>query len=177
VLARITGREDKSLAPDGSRSDENTKGLLSLMPVHADDILYIGKETDTRYILESETGEGDRLEPEHVIYQPRRTRRMAIDPEASRLANGASLRTLQRETGLSRPAIIKARRKGLQRKSTIKALKKGYRQALRKGLRIRKPSWISREKWSQMTEDEQYGYQALQRSRKSGKSTRTLSQL
>ncbi len=153
--------EHKSLAPDGGPCQKNTQGLLSPMTVEADDVLYIGKETDTRYILESETGEGDRLDPEHVVYQPRETKQMVVDPGLLNLTNGQSLRTQARETGLNKRTIIRARRGKLQRKSTVRALKRACQFLARKKAGTKKPHWISRDRWEKMSDAERHGYQAI----------------
>jgi len=97
----------------------------------------------------------------HVVYQPRETDKMVVDPGVLKLANSQSLRAQARETGLNKGTIIRARRGKLQRKSTVRALKRASRFLARKRAGIKKPRWISEDRWKKMSDAERHGYQSV----------------
>ncbi len=94
-------KEEKSLAPDGERSDASTRGLLLRRPIQAmTPFVYIGKEIERR----AQEGEDIGIvEPSGPIkYQPGQTARTrAADAGVIRRARRFPLRQLMRESGAS----------------------------------------------------------------------------
>jgi hypothetical protein len=96
--------EYKSPAPDGSPCKADTKGLLQRYPVTASEFILIGKETERGW---EQAEDISTLLPSLKRYE--RNTGTANRRLRERLQN-MSLNTLQKETGLSRNTILRARR-------------------------------------------------------------------
>jgi hypothetical protein len=96
--------EYKSLAPDGKPCDGNTRGLLQRYPVTASEFILIGKETERGW---EQAEDISTLLPSLKRYE--RNTGTANQLLRERLQK-MSLTALQRETGLSRNTILRARR-------------------------------------------------------------------
>jgi hypothetical protein len=112
--------ESKSLGPDGNTCTSQSRGLLRRTPVSANELRYIGKETDRRW----EQGEDmSMLEPFTLEYQPNETANLKTDPELQRKAREHSIRALAEAAGVSTKTVRAAREGKRLRKSTISKLK------------------------------------------------------
>lgn len=96
--------EYKSLAPDGNPCKADTSGLLGRYPVTASEFQLIGKETERGW---EQAEDISTLLPSLKRYQ--RSSGTANESLRKRLQK-MSLNTLQKETGLSRNTILRARR-------------------------------------------------------------------
>jgi hypothetical protein len=110
--------EVKSLGPNGERCKSDTRGLLKRYPVTASGFRYIGKETERGW---EDAEDVSTLMPELLKYAE--DRRLANEQLRERLQQ-IPLRTLQRDTGLSRHSIIRARRGERVHPRTIQLLAK-----------------------------------------------------
>jgi hypothetical protein len=95
--------ENKSLAPDGNPCKADSDGLLGRYPVTATEFHLIGKETERGW---EQAEDISTLLPSLKRYE--RNAGMVNEPLGARLQK-MSLRALQRETGLSRHTILRAR--------------------------------------------------------------------
>jgi hypothetical protein len=96
--------EYKSLAPDGNPCEAGTQGLLQRYPVTASEFHLIGKETERGW---EQAEDVSTLMPSLMRYE--RNTDTANQLLRERL-NRLSLNTLQKESGLSRNTILRARR-------------------------------------------------------------------
>jgi hypothetical protein len=113
-------REAKSLAPDGSKCNARTVGLLRRTPVTAaPEFATIGKETNRRWEREDDIS---LLDSDVIEYRPNETERLGTDFVLQHCARRVSIRSLARVAGVS-PETVKATRGGDRiRKSTVKKL-------------------------------------------------------
>ncbi len=96
--------EYKSLAPDGTPCKAETRGLLRRYPVEVSGFYLVGKETERGW---EQAEDISTLLPLLVRYQQNRgTANQSLQDRLRRI----SLNTLEKETGLSRHAILRARR-------------------------------------------------------------------
>ena len=95
--------ESKSLAPDGTRCNSDTCGLLGRYPVTASGFHLIGKETERGW---EQSEDISTLLPSLMRYQNRCVAGEQLKQRLLRLP----LDVLERETGLSRHTILRARR-------------------------------------------------------------------
>jgi hypothetical protein len=96
--------EYKSLAPDGNPCKADTRGLLKRYPVTASEFHLIGKETERGW---EQAEDISTLLPSLVRYQQNAgTAKHALRERLQQI----SLNTLEKETGLSRHIILRARR-------------------------------------------------------------------
>jgi len=98
--------EFKSLAPDGTPYKGNTRGLLKCCPITSSGFRLIGKETERGWEQDDDIST---LLPSLMRYE---NHSVAGEQLRQRLLQ-VSLDILERETGLSRHTILRARR-GLQ---------------------------------------------------------------
>ena len=96
--------EYRSLAPDGNHCKSDSHGLLQRYPVTAGEFVLIGKETERGW---EHAEDISTLLPSLKRYE--RNTGTASEPLRERLQK-MSLNVLQRETGLSRNTILRARR-------------------------------------------------------------------
>ena len=108
--------EAKSLAPDETIYPSGTAGLLRRTPViAADELAFIGKETDRRWEREDDIS---------LQYRVEETQRLVADPRLSHKARQSSIRKLAKASQVSEKTV-KAFRKGKRvRKSTLRKLQK-----------------------------------------------------
>jgi hypothetical protein len=97
--------EEKSLAPDGSRCNSDTKGLLRRRPVRAVfPFIFIGKEVERRAQEGEDISLAENVRPR--TYAPRQTANTrAADAGLIQRAEKFSIRRLMRESGVSQHAI------------------------------------------------------------------------
>jgi hypothetical protein len=96
--------EYKSLAPDGNPCEGDTHGLLQRYPVTASEFILIGKETERGW---EQAEDISTLLPSLKRYE-RNT--CAVGQLLRERLKPVSLDVLQKETGLSRNTILRARR-------------------------------------------------------------------
>ena len=96
--------ESKSLAPDGTRCNEDTCGLLGRYPVTASGLHLIGQETERGW---EQSEDISTILPSLLRYGREGT---SAGELLSRRLRQIPLAALQRETGLSRHTIVRARR-------------------------------------------------------------------
>lgn len=96
--------EYKSLTPDGNPCEADSHGLLQRYPVTASELILIGKETERGW---EQAEDISTLLPSLKRYE--RNTGIANEELRDRL-NSLSLNALQKETGLSRNTILRARR-------------------------------------------------------------------
>jgi len=111
--------ESKSLAPDGTRCDWHTEGLLRRTSITAcGHPRYIGKETDRRWEQDEDVS---LLFPELPEYRPNETARLSTAGELQDRTRGFSVRDLAKKARLS-PATIQAVKtnKRIRKKTAIK---------------------------------------------------------
>jgi hypothetical protein len=111
--------ESKSLGPDGNPCTSQSRGLLRRTPVTANELRYIGKETDRRW----EQGEEiSILDTFTLEYRPDETANLKTDPDLQRKAREHSIRALAEAAGVSTRTVKAARGGKRLRKSTIDKL-------------------------------------------------------
>lgn len=96
--------ESKSLAPNGGPCKADTCGLLGRYPVTASGFHLIGKETERGW---EQAEDISTLLPSLVHYQDKSGEAVRT---LQKILEQTSLSTLQRQTGLSRHTILRARR-------------------------------------------------------------------
>ena len=111
--------ESKSLGPDGNTCTSQSRGLLRRTPVTANELRYIGKETDRRW----EQGEDiSILDTFTLEYRPDETENLKTDPDLQRKAREHSIRAIAEAAGLSTRTVKAARDGKRLRKHTIDKL-------------------------------------------------------
>ena len=96
--------EYKSLAPDGKPCKADSQGLLQRYPVTASEFILIGKETERGW---EQAEDISTLLPSLMRYDQNTG---IANQELRERLNKLSLNDLQKETGLSRNTILRARR-------------------------------------------------------------------
>jgi hypothetical protein len=96
--------EYKSLAPDGKPCDGNTRGLLQRYPVTASEFILIGKETERGW---EQADDISTLLPSLKRYGATAG---TVNNQAQEQLQKISLNELEKQTGLSRNTILRARR-------------------------------------------------------------------
>jgi hypothetical protein len=113
--------ESKSLGPDGNTCTPRSRGLLHRTPVTANELRYIGKETDRRW----EQGEEISILDTFILeYCPDETENLKTDPNLQRKARECSIRALAEAAGVSTRTVKAARDGKRLRKHTIDKLTK-----------------------------------------------------
>ena len=117
--------EAKSLAPDETIYPSGTAGLLRRTPViAADELAFIGKETDRRWEREDDIS---LIESRVLQYGVKETQLLAAGPRLSHKARQTSIRKLAEASNVSEKTV-KAFRKGKRvRKSTLRKLQKAMK--------------------------------------------------
>jgi hypothetical protein len=107
--------EAKSLAPDGSPSSGDTRGVLLRASIQVGDMLYVGKETDRRW----EHGEDLSLVQFRVQEYRPAGGMVVADPSLRARLTSLAMRALMRRTGLSQHTLEATREGRHVRRMTL----------------------------------------------------------
>jgi hypothetical protein len=125
--------EYKSLAPDGQACKADSHGLLKRYPVTASEFHLIGKETERSW---EQADDISTLLPSLLRYQQNKgTAKSALRERLQK----TSIASLEKETGLSRHTILRARRGELIHPRTLQVLQVATKRKLQERERKRTP--------------------------------------